>query len=61
MGLMIRQSMAKSFNENHFRQFLTIVPGFYLHKWEMVKGRLSLMVELPSDAIRQMHDESLAY
>ena len=60
MEHMIRNSLNRSFNENYFRQFLTIVPGFYLHKWEMVKGRLSLMIELPSDALLQVDNEHLA-
>ena len=60
MEHMIKNSLNRNFNENYFRQFLTIVPGFYLHKWEMVKGRLSLMIELPSDALRQVDDEQLA-
>lgn len=50
MTIMIEGSLNRSFNENHFRQFLTIVPGFYVHKWEMVKGRLMLLIELPADA-----------
>ena len=60
MEHMIKGSLGRNFNENYFRQFMTIVPGFYLHKWEMIKGRLSLMVELPADAISQVENESLA-
>ena len=36
------------------------MPRFYLHKWEMFKGKLSLMVELPADARSQKHNEDLA-
>jgi len=57
---MIESSLNRTFNEGHLRQFLTIVPGFYLHKWEMVRGRLILLIELPADAAHQMEDERLA-
>ena len=52
MELMIKSSLGRNFNENNFRQFITIVPGFFIHKWEMIKGRLMLMIELPADAIQ---------
>ena len=56
----IEASFKRTFKEKYFRQFLTIVPGFYLHKWEMMKGRLTLLIEIPSDANEQMQNERLA-
>ena len=56
---MIERSYKRSFNESHFRQFLTIVPGFYVHKWEMINGKLALMIEIPADAGSQITNESL--
>ena len=56
----IESTVHKDFKESHFRQLLTIVPGFYLHKWEMLKGRLTLLVELPADISEQMVDSTLA-
>jgi hypothetical protein len=56
----IESTIHKDFKESHFSQFLTIVPGFYLHKWEMIKGRLTLMIEMPADICEQMADPKLA-
>ena len=60
ISAMIERSYARSFNESHFQQFLTVAPGFFLHKWEMCKGRLLLLIELPAECLQQMHDERLA-
>ena len=57
---MIESSYNRNFKESHFRQFLSVVPGFYIHKWEMIKGRLMLLIELPEDMHEQMDDENLA-
>lgn len=50
MTNMIEGSLNRSFNEGYFKMILTIVPGFYLHQWSMVKGRLMLLIEIPADA-----------
>ena len=60
ISAMIEGSYNRNFKESHFRQFLTIVPGFFLHRWEMRKGRLALLIELPADAAMQMENEILA-
>lgn len=39
---------------------MTIVPGFYLHKWEMKQGRLTLMIEVPKDVTDQIRDSSIS-
>lgn len=39
---------------------MTVAPGFFLHKWEMRKGRLQLMIEVPSDVAAQVENERLA-
>ena len=57
---MIAESYKRSFKERHFQYFLTVAPGLFLHKWEMKKGRLQLMVEIPADAADQMNHEELA-
>jgi len=49
MTTLIEGSFNRSFKESHFRQFLSLVPGLYLHKWEMIKGRLMLLIEIPED------------
>ena len=51
---MIEGSYNRSFKESHFRQFLTVVPSFFLHKWEMKKGRLTLLIEIPANVCEQM-------
>ena len=56
---MIAKSYGRNFREAHFQQFLTVAPGFFLHKWEMRKGRLILLIDMPSDAVDQMEDERL--
>ena len=60
LSAQIESTFHRDFKESHFRQILTIVPGFYLHKWEMIKGRLTLIVELPADCQEQMTNSHLA-
>ena len=60
LSAMIESSYNRNFKESHFRQFLTIVPGFYLHKWEMRKGRLQLMVDIPADLNEQMENPKIS-
>jgi len=51
MQQMIETSFARSFRESHFQQFLTVAQGFFIHKWEMRKGKLQLFIEMPHDII----------
>jgi len=57
---MIQDSFKRTFKESHFQQFLTTAPGLFLHKWEMRKGRLQLLIEIPSDAAEHPDNEHLA-
>ena len=57
---MIKSSFHRTFTETHFQQFLTVVPGFYLHKWEMRKGRLNLLVEFPADIASHVNNREQA-
>ena len=49
MSEMIQSSTGRDFKEKHFRQFLTIVPEFYTHKWQMRKGKMELLIEVPEN------------
>ena len=46
---MIAGSVGKALRESHFRQILSVVPNFFLHKWQVRKGVLELMVEVPEN------------
>jgi len=58
---MIAKGLGRNFRESHFQQFLTVTPGFFLHKWEMRKGRLLLLIDMPADAAQQMENEKLVF
>ena len=60
MSAMIEESYKRNFKESHFQQFLTIAPGFFIHKWEMRRGRLQMCVEFPADMLDQVNNEKLA-
>ena len=46
---MIERSTGNSFRESHFRQFLTIVPDFFIHKWQVKKNGMELLIEVPEN------------
>ena len=58
---MIDKSFKRSFEEKHFQQFQTIVPGFFIHKWEVRKSHIKLMIEIPADATAQVDNHNLAH
>ena len=59
MSQMIAQSLGKTFKEKHFRRILNLVPGFYIHKWQMKKGKMELMIDIPQNVNELLEDENL--
>ena len=45
----VESSYGKKFTEERFRQMLSVVPDFYLHKWEFKQGRPVLLVDIPQN------------
>ena len=45
----IEASMGRQFNEDRFRQILSVVPDFYLHRWEFKQGKPVLLVDIPKN------------
>jgi len=45
----IEASMRRQFNEDRFRQILSVVPDFYLHRWEFKQGKPVLLVDIPKN------------
>ena len=46
---MIEKSTGKQFRESHFCQIMTLVPDFFIHKWQMRKGKMELIIEVPEN------------
>lgn len=47
ISAMIERQIHRQVTTNHLQRILHLVPAFYIHKWEMRKGKMELNVEIP--------------
>jgi hypothetical protein len=55
----VEQSTNRDFLLKHFQQILTLVPHFFMHKWEMQKSEPELLIEVPENIKEILTNPSL--
>ena len=49
---MVEASFGRQFSEDRFKQILSLVPDFYLHRWDFRQGRPVLLVDIPQNIVK---------
>ena len=54
---MIENSLQRNFKESHFRQIMTVIPDFFIYKWDKYKGEIELFIEIPNYIEKKLNSE----
>mmetsp|Transcript_18358 Transcript_18358/g.13362 ORF Transcript_18358/g.13362 Transcript_18358/m.13362 type:complete len:103 (+) Transcript_18358:667-975(+) len=46
---MVERQLHKKFALKHLQQMLWIAPNFFIHKWELKKGKQELLIDIPAN------------
>lgn len=49
LSRLVQNSTGRDFTLKHFQQILSLVPNFFMHKWEMQKLEPELLIEVPAN------------